>query len=91
MEDNGAKREPATPKFRLTGEITARKFDPRRYVTEIATSTDFGKENLAGGVVRIGKQWSVIKSSVPGSLVLWGKVADESPQAEILDSYLETK
>src|SRR5688500_16488292 len=38
MEDNGAKRTPATPKFRLTGEISNRNFDARSYVTEIDTS-----------------------------------------------------
>jgi len=86
--DNGAKRTPATPKFRLTGDITARKFDARGYVTEIGTSAALGKEHaLAGAVVRIGKQWSVVKSNGPSSLTIWGKFTGEAPQVELLDDY----
>ena len=91
IADNGAKRTAATPSFRLSGDITARKFDARRYVTEIGTSQDLGKEDLSGSVVRIGKQWSVVKSSGPGSLVIWGKVTDEAPKVEILAHYLEAR
>ena len=88
VADNGAKRAPATPKFRLTGEITARKFDPRGYVTEIGASAALGEEHaLAGSVVRIGKQWSVVKTSGPNHLILWGKITDESAKFEILDDY----
>lgn len=88
MEDNGAKREPAKPKFRLTGDITARKFDARSFVTEIKTGAPIAKENLAGCVVRIGKEWSVVKSSGLDGLVVWGKFTDEAPKFEILDSYV---
>jgi hypothetical protein len=88
IADNGAKRTPATPSFRLSGEITTRRFDARRCVTEIATSQDFRKDDLSGSVVRIGKQWSVVKSSHPGSLAIWGQVADEAARVEILDSYI---
>ena len=42
---------------------------------------------LAGGVVRIGKEWSVIKSSGPDGLVIWGKFTDETPKFEVLDPY----
>jgi hypothetical protein len=38
-------------------------------------------------VVRIGKQWSVVKSSQPGSLLLRGKITDEAARVEILDRY----
>jgi hypothetical protein len=87
IADNGAKRTPATPVFRLSREITARRFDARRCVTEIATSQDSGKQDLAGSVVRIGKQWSVVKSSHPGGLVIWGNLTDEAARVEILDTY----
>src|SRR5438067_9403931 len=82
MADNGAKNVPAKPSFRLSGDITGHKFDPRRYVTEIATTVALGKDDLAGGAVRIGGQWSVIKSSSPGSLVIWGKLTDEAARFE---------
>ena len=89
MADNGAKRDPATPKFRLTGEITGRKFDARSYVTEIGTSAALGKEHaLAGSVVRVGKQWSVVKSNDSKTLLIWGKVTDEAAKVEILADYL---
>jgi hypothetical protein len=88
VADNGAKRDPATPKFRLTGDITARHFDERGYVTEIGTSAALGKEHaLSGSVVRIGKQWSVVKTNDSKSLVIWGKVTDEAAQVEILADY----
>ena len=86
MADNGEKRVAAKPSFRLTGDITARKFDPTRYITEIATSKDLGKD-LPGTAVRIGGQWSVIQSSTPGSLTIWGKITDEAAKIEVLDRY----
>jgi hypothetical protein len=91
VADNGAKRTAATPSFRLTGAITTRKFDARRWVTEIDTSQDFRNEDLSGSVVRIGKQWSVVKSNHPSSLVIWGTVTDEAARVEILDTYLTSK
>ena len=88
VADNGAKRDPATPKFRLTGDITARKFDPRSYVTEIGTNAALGKDHgLAGEVVRVGKQWSVVKSNGPNGLIIWGKITDEAAKVEILENY----
>ena len=86
IADNGAKREPARPAFRLSGDISARTFDARAFVTEIKTGTPL-KEDLAGSVVRIGKEWSVVKSSGPGGLVVWGKFTDEAPKFEVLDRY----
>jgi len=77
--------------FRLDAAITRRKFDARRFVTEIGTSQALGKEDLSGSVVRIGKQWSVVKSGGPDSLVLWGKVTDQAPVVEILAHYLEAR
>jgi hypothetical protein len=38
-------------------------------------------------VARIGAQWSVIKSSAPGRLSLWGKITDGAARVEILDHY----
>jgi predicted outer membrane repeat protein len=91
MVDNGAKREPATPKFRLTGDITARHFDARGYVTEIGTNAALGKDHaLAGSVVRVGKQWSVVKTNDSKSLLIWGKVANEAAKVEILDDPVPT-
>jgi hypothetical protein len=91
IADNGAKRNPATPKFRLTSDISDRKFDARSYVTEIGTSAALGKDHaLAGDVVRVGKQWSVVKSNGPSSLTIWGKVTDEAAKVEILDRYEAT-
>ena len=91
IADNGAKREPARPSFRLSSPITERKFDARRYVTEIATGQPLGKEDFSGSVVRIGGQWSVVKSSGPGSLILWGKITDQAASFEMLDHYLPAK
>jgi hypothetical protein len=79
------------PSFRPSGAITGRKFDARRRVTEIGTSQDLGKEDLSGSGVRIGQQWSVVKSGGPGSLVIRGKITDEAPKVEILAHYLEAK
>src|SRR5438094_623864 len=92
IADNGvpgkkARRVAPKPSFRLAGDITARKFDARRCVTEIATSKALGKESLSGSVVRIGGQWSIIKSSGPSSLTIWGKITDDAARLEILDHY----
>jgi hypothetical protein len=87
IADNGARKEAAKPAFRLAGEITARKFDARHYVTEISTSKDLGKQVLPGSVVRIGEQWSVVKSSSPSGLTIWGKVTDEARRVDVLDHY----
>jgi hypothetical protein len=95
IADNGTPREkgkrvakaPPSPSFRLAGDVTARKFDAGRHVTEIATGKALGGEDLSGSVVRVGGQWSVVKSSGPGGLTVWGKVTDEAPRFEILDRY----
>jgi hypothetical protein len=91
IADNGAKRQAPTPSFRLAGDITARKFDAQRYVTEIATSPPLGKEDLSGSVVRIGAQWSVVKSGSPSGLILWGKITDQAVRVEVLDQYTAKK
>jgi len=91
IADNGAKREPARPAFRLVTDITGRNFDAAHYVTEFAISRDLRKEDLAGSAVRVGAQWSVVKSSAPGSVVVWGKITDEAAKLEVLDHYPETK
>jgi hypothetical protein len=99
IADNGVPREkgkkvpkaPPKPAFRLAGDVVARKFDERRYVTEIATSKPLGKEDFSGSVVRIGAQWSVIKSSGPSTLAIWGKITDEATKIEVLDHYTANK
>ena len=59
--------------------------------SEFAVGAALGKEDLSGSVVRVGGQWSVVKSSAPGRLVVWGKITDESAKLEILDDYLAPK
>ena len=56
-------------------------------MTEITVSQPLTKETLSGSVVRIGQQWSVVKSSGPTSLIVWGKIGNEAPSLEILDHY----
>jgi len=91
IADNGARRQAPTPSFRLAGDISGSKFDAHRYVTEIATTAPLGNEDLAGSVVRIGGQWSTVKSSSPSGLVVWGKITDKAPKVEVLDQYLAKK
>ena len=91
ITDNGFKKIPATPVFRLGGEVSASKFDARHYVTEVATSKPLAVEDFSGSVVRIGKQWSVVKSSSPTALTLWGKITDKAAKIEVLDRYVEKK
>jgi hypothetical protein len=91
ITDNGFKKTPAKPAFRLTGEVTGSKFSERQYVTEFATGKSLGTEDLSGSVVRIGKQWSVVKSSSPSGLVLWGKITDKGAKVEVLDRYVQAK
>ena len=91
IADNGAKRELAKPKFRLATDIIGRNFDALHYATEFTVNASLGKQDLSGSVVRIGKQWSVVKSNTPNGLVVWGKVTDDAAKLELLDDYLTTK
>lgn len=91
IADNGAKREKATPSFRLTASVITRNYDPRACVTEIGVDLDLGKEKLAGSVVRIGGQWSVVKSAEANRLIVWGKITDDVPRIEALDYYTAAK
>jgi hypothetical protein len=86
IADNGSRRESPRPSFRRTGDITSRKFDERRHVTDL-TVKDLGDEDLSGAVVRIGAQWSVVESSGSGHLGIWGKISDQAAKVEILDHY----
>jgi hypothetical protein len=87
---NGAKRTPANPKFRATAEITKRRYDERACVTELAISTESGAVIPAASVVRIGGQWSVVKSGDPAGVVVWGKISDEAGKIEVLADYTES-
>src|SRR5262249_52158812 len=97
--DNGTPREkgkkiakqPPKPTFRVTSDITSRKFDPTHFVTEIITSQALSKEALAGGVFRIGEQWRVVRSSSATSLLIWGKLTDQGAMIEVLDHYATKK
>jgi hypothetical protein len=92
MENNTIKdNDGGDPSFRLSGDISTRSFDPLRHVTTFTTSADLGQQDLSGGVVRIGKQWSVIKSSGPKKLEVWGKITDGAAKLEILDPYSEAE
>jgi hypothetical protein len=90
IADNGAKRVAATPTFRLAGPAAV-KYDDRRHVTELTASGLPAGENLAGSVIRIGKQWSVVKASTPGGLAVWGRITDKAERFEILDQYTAKK
>jgi hypothetical protein len=90
MEDNGDIRGgPGNPKFRASGGITGREFDPTHFVTTIATESPLADDGeLEGAAVQIGKQWTLVKSAGPEGLVVWGNVTDAAKTFEILESYL---
>lgn len=86
IEDN----ESGSPKFRANGKITGREFEPHRFVTEITTDRPWTDEDidLEGAPVRIGQQWSLVKSVEPDGIVVWGHVTDQAQTFKILDDYL---
>jgi hypothetical protein len=103
IQDNPEQKSQGAPRFRLTGAITRRNFDARRYVTEIDTSTDLaamrsartifdtpGFDALGGAIVRVGQQWSVVKSTEANKLTVWGKITDEAATFDLLDEYIES-
>jgi len=87
MADNGAKRDPATPRFGSAVEITQRRYDERACATMLSISSEAGNVTPAGSLVRIGKQWSVVKSGDPAGLIVWGKITDEASKVEVLADY----
>jgi hypothetical protein len=94
VEGNGELRgdgSDVTPRFRLSGAITGRTFDAERAVTSFTVGKPIGEDEgyaIEAAPVRIGRQWSVIRSAGPDGLVVWGKVTDESKTFEVLDTYL---
>ena len=44
-------------------------------------------KDLVGAVVRIGAQWSVVKSTGPNTMTVWGKITDPVTTFAILDDY----
>jgi hypothetical protein len=101
IQDNQESKNQTNCRFRLTGQITGRNFDQLRYVTEITTSADLSshrnvhtiyervpaEDALSGAIIRIGEQWSVVKSSEPNKLVIWGKITDDTAKFDLLDLY----
>jgi hypothetical protein len=75
------------PQFRQTGNITHVSYGPGEYVTILETDADFGSENLAGEVIRIGEHWSVIKSNDANRLTVWGRIAGTAREFGVLDDY----
>jgi len=51
-------------------------------------------DDLAGSIIRIGTQWTVVRSTAPGSLSVFGKLTDQQPappaKFEILERYLNS-
>lgn len=93
IKDNGDPRGrggDGSPSFAVTGDIAGREFDATHFVTQIATGKPLPEKNeLAGSAVRVGRQWSIVKSAGPKGLMVWGRVMDGDAKAfEILDSYL---
>jgi hypothetical protein len=104
IQDNEEKKTQGSPKFRFNGQITSRNFDEHRFVTAITTGSDLtalrtarnifdtpGFDVLGGSIIRIGDQWSVVKSSEPNKLYVWGKITDQAPTFDLLDHYGRTE
>jgi predicted outer membrane repeat protein len=82
MENN---IESYSTRIRISAEISGRKFDPVHHVTEFTTTKALEGADLSGAAVCIGKQWSIIRSNTPSSVMVWGKITDESMNFEVLD------
>ncbi len=91
IADNGAKRTPATPSFRFSADITERKYDARSCTTEFTVGQELGREKLTASVVRIGGQWTIVKSAGPKNIVVWGRITDEAPRIDVLNSYSDAQ
>ena len=94
VEGNGQLRadgDDVTPKFRFSGGIAGRAFDADRFVTRFTTDESIGDDEgyaMEGAAVRVGRQWSVVRSAGPDGLVVWGNVTDASKTFEVLEEYL---
>jgi Right handed beta helix region len=55
--------------------VTGKTYDASRCLTTIAVN-NAPSQNLAGRLINIGRQWSVVRSSSTGQLVVWGEISD---------------
>jgi hypothetical protein len=74
-------------KLRATGKL----YDPGRCLTAIHLSNSPSKL-LAGRLVNVGKQWSVIHSSSGGSaIVVWGEITDGASEIFVPGTFQQSK
>jgi hypothetical protein len=88
----------ANPKFiddAAKGTIASRKFDDARYVTSLQISGITMDQmsgaslplDLAGRVINVGKQWSVIASNDMQQIKVWGNITDAATEFAVPGSY----
>ena len=81
----------ADPQFiddSLEGKIADKSYLADAFVTQLQVGgAGLGDRDLAGRVIRIGKQWSVVQSNTASEIVVWGNLADDAPVFTILGTY----
>lgn len=73
----------------LRGRVVSRRYDPAWATTEFVIDgfSISPIPDLAGRVIRLGEQWSVIKSAGNGRAVVWGELTDRAGEVFILGTY----
>ena len=81
----------ADPQFiddSLEGTLTDKTYLEDSFVTQLQVGgAGLGDQDLAGRVIRIGEQWSVVKSNTAAQIVVWGELTDEAQSFTILGTY----
>lgn len=71
----------------IKGTIAGRTYGPDRHVTTIQVSGAQIGIPLAGRVINVGGQWSVIQSSTPDQINVWGHISDPADSFLIQCTY----
>jgi hypothetical protein len=79
------------PKFEddgFTGTVTAMTFDRNSVLTTILVADRRLEPNaLAGRVIRVADNWSIVKTNTDDELIAWGKLLEYKGDFEILPTY----
>jgi hypothetical protein len=86
--ENNIDASPAFLDDSAKGTIASRQFDKTRYLTALDISgASMNPNDLAGRVINVGKQWSVIQSNDTHQIKVWGNITDAAMEFAVPGSY----
>jgi hypothetical protein len=71
----------------IRAQVLELRYDPQRFVTHLKLDSPVSQTQVAGRMVSIGSQWSVIADSNGEHVDVWGEITDSSRELRIASTF----